>query len=89
MRRPKHPDRTIEEALRALEDLGWSVRKSTGRSAHAWGMVRCPENAKDLCRNGVFCQNQVWSTPRNPTSHARQLLRKAQGCVIARDESQE
>ena len=82
MARPRHPDKAIEAALTALEKLGWFVEKSKGRSAHAWGYVRCPENAKDKCRNGVFCQNQIWSTPRNPTGHARELLRKAHGCII-------
>jgi hypothetical protein len=86
MTRPRHPNKEIEAALIELEKLGWKVEKSTGRSAHAWGFARCPENAKDACRNGVFCQNQIWSTPRNPTGHARDLVRKANGCVIKKDE---
>jgi hypothetical protein len=86
MTRPRHPDKTIEAALAELEGLGWFVEKSKGRSAHAWGYVLCPENAKDKCRNGVFCRNQVWSTPRNPTGHARDLVRKAHGCVIRKDK---
>lgn len=86
MARRRHPDKTIEAALAELEQLGWRVETSKGRSAHAWGYVRCPANAKGLCRNGVFCQNQVWSTPRNPTGHARDLLRKARGCVILKDD---
>lgn len=86
MTKPRHPNKTIEAALAKMEDLGWTVETSKGRSAHAWGFVRCPQNAKDKCRNGVFCQTQVWSTPRNPTSHARDILRKARGCVMYNDE---
>lgn len=86
MTRPRHPDKEIEAALLKLECLGWRVEKSKGRSAHAWGFARCPANAKDTCRNGVFCQNQIWTTPRNPTGHARDLVRKATGCVIGRNE---
>lgn len=86
MIRPRHPNKTIEAALAQLERLGWRVETSKGRSAHAWGFARCPENAKDKCRNGVFCQTQIWSTPGNPTGHARDLVRKARGCVIRKDE---
>tara|TARA_R110002153_G_scaffold38172_1_gene111067 strand:- start:58 stop:339 length:282 start_codon:yes stop_codon:yes gene_type:complete len=86
MTRPRHPNKAIEAALAELERLGWRVEKSKGRSAHAWGFARCPENAKDKCRNGVFCQNQIWSTPGNPTGHARDLVRKARGCVIKKDD---
>lgn len=64
--RPRHPDKSIEAVLVLLESMGWAVEKAKGRSAHAWGFTRCPENATDRCRNGVFCQMQVWTTPRNP-----------------------
>lgn len=85
MSRPRQPDKAIEAALAELEDLGWSIEKSKGRSALAWGFARCPENARAECRNGVFCQNQIWSTPRNPTGHARDLVRKARGCMKKKD----
>ncbi len=80
--RPRHPDKEIEAALAALERMGWSVHKVKGKSAHSWGYVLCPANAKDACRGGVFCRMSVWSTPRNPRSHARSLLNKAQGCLV-------
>ena len=67
------------------ESLGWRVEKSRGRSAHTWGFARCPEHTKDKCRNGVFCQNQIRSAP-GKTGHARDLVRKARGCVIRKDE---
>ncbi|MCW3784194.1 hypothetical protein [Defluviimonas salinarum] len=82
MSRPKHPDKEIEAVLVVLEKMGWSVQKAKGGSAHSWGFVLCPANARDACRSGVFCRMSVWSTPRNPQNHARELLRKAEGCVI-------
>ena len=85
MPRKRHPNRDIEAALRALEAMGWSVDEAKGRSAHAWGFALCPANARDACRSGVFCRMSVWSTPRNPQAHARELVRKADGCVIGDD----
>jgi hypothetical protein len=80
MSRRRHPDKTIEAALRDLEMLGWTVSESKGRSAHAWGFALCPRNAKD-CRGGVFCRMSIWSTPRDAAAHARRLRANAQGCV--------
>lgn len=85
MRRKRHPVKEIEAALAALESRGWAVEEAKGRSAHAWGFVLCPANAKDACRSGVFCRMSVWGTPRNPEHHARELLRKAQGCAMEGD----
>ncbi|MFW5655499.1 MAG: hypothetical protein ACOCYW_07620 [Roseicyclus sp.] len=85
MARRRHPDKDIEAALREMEAIGWRVEAAKGGSAHAWGFVLCPANAGDACRGGVFCRMSVWSTPRDPQRHARDLLRKAQGCVM-RDE---
>jgi hypothetical protein len=78
----RHPNKEIEAALRALEVMGWQVEGSKGGSAHAWGFVLCPANAGDTCRSGTFCRMSVWSTPRNPQAHARDLVRKAEGCVM-------
>ena len=77
--------RRVEAALKALEAVGWAVEAAKGHSAHAWGYVLCPANAQDACRSGVFCRMSVWSTPRNPRAHARELLRKADGCVVKED----
>jgi hypothetical protein len=85
MARARHPNKEIERALRALERMGWRVVKARGRSAHAWGHVLCPETERDRCRNGIFCRNQVWSTPRDPTAHARALMRQAQGCLVRKE----
>lgn len=85
MTRIRHPSKEIECALQELEALGWTVEKAKERSAHSWGYVLCPANATDLCRSGVFCRMSVWSTPANPRNHARELLRKASGCVMKED----
>ena len=82
MARKKHPNSEVEAVLRKLEDMGWTVREAKGRSAHAWGFVLCPANARDACRSGVFCRMSVWSTPSDPHAHARELVRKARGCVM-------
>ncbi|HXQ50415.1 MAG TPA: hypothetical protein VN802_04915 [Stellaceae bacterium] len=73
----KHPERVIEEAVRHAEALGWAWRKGGG---HAWGIIRCPWNDR-ACRNGTFCQASIWSTPRNPTNHARHLERVVDKCI--------
>jgi hypothetical protein len=70
MARPRHPNKDIEKALQHSEKNGWDVIKITG-SGHAWGLMRCPTNAK--CRNGHFCQQSIWSTPKNPQTHAKRL----------------
>ena len=80
-KRQAHPIREIEAALLELERIGWKVEKAKGRSAHSWGFAMCPANARKECRGGVFCRMSVWSTPRSPERHARNLLRQAQGCV--------
>lgn len=86
MSRSKHPIKEIEAALSKLETMGWVVEEAKGKSAHAWGFVLCPANAGNECRSGTFCRMSVWSTPRVPQNHARELLRKAQGCVVKRDD---
>ena len=88
MARKRHPVKEIEAALEALEAEGWTVEDSKGRSAHAWGFVLCPANAGNACRSGVFCRMSVWSTPRSPHAHARELVRKAHGCLM-RDDGDE
>ena len=77
MSRARHKSKDIEEVLQELEDLGWTVVPGQG---HCWGILRCPTNNKE-CRCGEFCQMSVWSTPTDPTSHAKRLRQKALGCI--------
>lgn len=72
MSRPRHPNKHIERAVRYAESLGWRVELSNG---HAWGHLLCPQNSREGCMIGV------WSTPRNPESHARDLARDVDLCA--------
>lgn len=71
MTRPRHPDKHIEKAVQYAESVGWEVRISNG---HAWGRLYCPLNTTD------GCITSVWSTPRNPQNHARQITREVDTC---------
>jgi len=48
--------------------------------SHAWGKMYCPYNDVE-CRCGEFCITSIWSTPKNPGNHARQLRRVVDNCV--------
>ena len=67
----RHPSRPIEEALGYAGDHGWTIIKSRGGTAHAWGVIRCP---------GDYPQLSVFSTPRVPEDHARALRRAVDRC---------
>lgn len=71
--RDRHPNKEIEGALQYAESLGWEVKKA-GKSSHAWGRVYCPHGGREGC---LF---SVWSTPRSPQNHARQIRRNVDNC---------
>ncbi len=79
----KHPNKEIQAALKYAEQNGWSIKIG---GSHAWGKILCPYNDAD-CRCGEFCLTSIWSTPRNPTNHAKHLLKtytnlaKAWSCI--------
>jgi len=79
MSRRRHPDPTIEKALRYAERHGWRIEPLHSRS-HGWGTMYCPHNDPD-CRCGEYCITVVWGTPRSPEHHARHLRRVVDGCV--------
>lgn len=76
--RSRHPKKDVEKVLCELEALGWTVDVRGG--GHAWGLLRCPANAKD-CRDNKYCQMTINSTPQNPASHAAKLKQKALACI--------
>ena len=80
MGRNTHPKKEVDEALEYAEAQGWTVEKATG---HAWGRLYCPYNDAE-CRCGEFCIVSVWSTPENPSNHARQLKRVVDNCPTHR-----
>ena len=75
--RARHPKKEIEAAIRHAEDHGWRVEVG---GSHGWGQIYCPYNDPN-CRCGEFCISSVWSTPKNPTFHARFLTRVVDKCA--------
>ena len=71
MSRPKHPNKHIERAIKYAESSAWRVELSKG---HAWGHLLCPLRTREGCIVGV------WSTPKNPENHARQITREVDLC---------
>ena len=71
MTRPRHPNKHIEKAVRYAESLDWHMELSRG---HAWGHLLCPERTRDGCIMPVY------STPRVPENHARQIRRYVDRC---------
>lgn len=72
-RRKKHVSKEIEIAIVYAEKRGWRYKKA-GNSAHAWGRLLCPLRARE------GCALSVWSTPRNVTTHAKQIIKRVQQC---------
>ena len=85
MPRPRHPGKEVEDALRYAEARGWRI--DVGGS-HAWGKMYCPANDPE-CRCGEFCITSIWSTPRDPGNHARQLRRVVDNCAARRGDEKD
>ncbi|RFF29562.1 hypothetical protein DZC52_12190 [Wenzhouxiangella sediminis] len=81
--RKSHPNKEIEHAIRHAESQGWRIELSKG--GHCWGRMFCPYNDPE-CRCGVFCIASIWSTPRNPAGHAKQILRVVDKCTGSDEE---
>ncbi len=73
MSRPKHPNQKIEEAIQYAESNGWRYSKA-GHSSHAWGRFLCRKKGRDGC-----CMS-IWSTPKVPENHAKQIRRNVGKC---------
>jgi hypothetical protein len=71
MARPRHPHKEIEGAVQYAEAHEWRFIKGKG---HGWGRLLCPFNSRE------GCQVSVWSTPRNPERHAKDILRAVDRC---------
>lgn len=85
MPRNRHPDKDIEAALTHAESYGWRIEASAG---HCWGRMFCPRNLED-CRCGEFCITSIWSTPKRPGNHARQLRRVVDKCVMHEPDTED
>ena len=73
---PRHPNKEIQAALEYAQRMGWSVIKSP--KGHCWGIIRCPHG-----RGG--CQKSIWSTPKSPQDHAKDIRRWVDKCPHGRD----
>ena len=78
----KHPNKDIREALEYAKQKGWQVKQG---GSHAWGKIYCPYNDSD-CRCGEFCKISIWSTPKNPINHAKQIRRVVDNCIYNQKE---
>lgn len=68
----KHPNKSIQAALEYAKKHGWEI-VPYGRSAHSFCRLRCKQGHTEH-------QMSIWSTPRNPENHAKQILRKVKEC---------
>jgi hypothetical protein len=70
---PKHPKKDIEDAIQYALVLGWRY-KQAGNSSHAWGRLLC------CLADPRGCSISIWSSPRDPVNHAKQIKRKVMSC---------
>ena len=61
----RHPNKEIQAALNYAVANGWSVEKS--KRGHNWGRILCDHSGRDGCLKFVY------STPRDPVRHARDI----------------
>lgn len=66
--RKRHSKKEVEQALKYAESKDWVVDQTP--SGHKWGSAQC----------GSGCWMSVWSTPKNPGNHAKQIRRKVDKC---------
>ena len=69
----RHPNKEINEAVEYAIARGWTL-VAAGKSAHAWGILRCPAG------NREGHQKSVYSTPKSPENHADQIRRFVDRC---------
>jgi hypothetical protein len=68
-----HPNRHIREAIEFALSHGWTLVKSAPR-AHAWGRILCPFGGRGGCIRSIY------STPRVPEDHAKDIKRAVLRC---------
>ena len=76
-----HQNKEIAAALEYADSKGWRIVEG---GSHAWGQMYCPYNDKE-CRCGEFCRASIWSTPKNPENHARQIRRIVDNCIMQKN----
>lgn len=68
----KHPNKHIRDAIEYAVSHGWHFVDS-GKSSHAFCRLKCTFGHTEH-------QMSVWSTPKNPEIHAKQILHKINQC---------
>ncbi len=76
-----HQNKEIAAALEYAVSKGWRIVEG---GSHAWGQMYCPYNDKE-CRCGEFCRASIWSTPKNPQNHAKQIRRIVDNCIMQKN----
>ena len=66
-----HPNKHIRASIEYALSRGWTQRPGGG---HAFCILKCPAGVREGCRKSV------WSTPRNPEAHARDIVRYVDHC---------
>lgn len=69
----EHPNKHIREAVDLALRKGWRLEKAGSRS-HLWGMLYCTQRDRQGCRRAVY------STPRCPEDHAKDIRRAVARC---------
>jgi hypothetical protein len=75
----RHPNKEIDAALVYARVHRWTVIKSSGGSAHAWGVMRCPADCPQV---------SIYSTPRVAENHARALQRAVDRCPHSTEDQE-
>lgn len=70
MPRGRHPKKDVEQALNRAERNRLNVQQNRGRG-HKWGDVGCQDTGHP--------KKSVWSTPRNPGNHAKEINKYTDG----------
>lgn len=73
----RHPNKEIEAALKYAEGRGWRIVQS--KHGHVWERIYCPHGQRGGCARSVY------STPRNPDKHARELRQFVERCPHTTD----
>ena len=68
-----HPNKHIRAAIEYALEHGWALKKA-GPRAHVWGRLYCPQG------NRSGCARAVYSTPRVPENHAKDIRRAVDRC---------
>ncbi len=72
VRKRKHPIAVIDKAIGYALQNKWRLKVK--KRGHAWGQLYCPGEEHGACIASV------WSTPRVPENHAKQIKRKVDNC---------